>query len=156
AVGILDSGPQARWGSINGMDVQLRLIRHPAQDSNFRLFPSAAYMMRHVYQLGRTVLGDVDVRIVNVARSPESATPLRAQSSTYLHLFGLDDVNNQSGASGPDGKFDNDVNRLDVANGFLFMPGTRPFSPSIRRLQERLASAGVLPDSVAALASSFA
>jgi len=114
-------------------------------------------MMRHVYFLGGTDLNDIDVQIASVdpaRRDPRA--PLRAPMSTYLHMFGLDDFDNATGRAVPDGKFDNDINRIDAGGGFLFMPGVRPFSPSLKRLRARFAAAGVAPDSIESIAQSFA
>src|SRR5262249_7926424 len=55
----------------------------------------------------------------------------------------------------PDGKFDNDVNRIDPDQGFLFMPGVRPFSPPKARILERLLSAHVPAASADSLAQQF-
>src|SRR5262249_50730689 len=98
AIGVLDEGPAARWGSIQGSEVRLRLVRHPDQDAAYAAYPSAAYMMRHVYFLGGTDLNDIDVQIASVdpaRRDPRA--PLRAPMSTYLHMFGLDDFDNATG-----------------------------------------------------------
>src|SRR5262249_14126189 len=131
--------------------------RHPNQDADYAAYPSAAYMMRHVYTFGGTNLSDIDVQIASLdpaRRDPRA--PLRAPMSTYLHMFGLDDFDNLTGRAVPDGKVDNDINRIDAVDGFLFMPGVRPFSPSLKRLKARFAAAGVATDSVESLAQSFA
>src|SRR5262245_26762915 len=156
AIGVLDEGPAARWGSISGNEVRLRLVRHPEQDADYAAHPSAAYMMRHVYILGGMDLRDIDVQIPSLdpaRRDPRA--PLRAPMSTYLHMFGLDDFDNATGTPVPDGKVDNDINRIDAVDGFLFMPGVRPFSPSLKLLKARFAAAGVATDSVESLAESL-
>lgn len=146
AVGVVVTGPNARWGSVTDdpqTRVRLRLLRHPEQDASFSTYPSAAYMMRHVYYLGSAGITNLDLRVVsnNPARQPPDV-PILLQNSTYLHMFGLDEFGDQNSV-GPDGKFDlTDINRLDRDSGFLFMPGIRPFSPPESVLRRRV---GTIP-----------
>ena len=143
AVGVVVTGPNGRWGSVDdtAARVRLRLVRHPEQDASFSSYPSAAYMMRHVYYFGSPGITTLDLKIVSnePSRQPPDV-PIKLQNSTYLHMFGLDELGEQ-GNVGPDGKFDfTDVNRLDRDNGFLFMPGIRPFSPPPHVLEQRVLS----------------
>ena len=119
-------------------------MRHPEQDSQFAQYPSAAYMMRHVYYLGSSGITSFDLHIVRDGSGQQNPeVPLQIPTSTYLHMFGLDELDEQNNFV-PDGKFDIQVvNRLDRDEGLLYMPGVRPFSPPKSVLQRRLASAGI-------------
>src|SRR5262249_48932675 len=130
AVALMVDGTSARWGSVVGHNVRLRLIRHPAQESNFSQYPTASLMMRHVYSLGTQPITRPELHIVSNDPSQENPDPPRnLKTSTYLHMFGLDDLDNGTLQRKPDGLLDNDVNLLDPDQGFLFLPGVRPFSP---------------------------
>jgi len=131
---------------------RLRLVRHPEQDSDYELHPTAPLMMRHVYLLGSSNVQDLELSIES--RSAGNQTPNVPQhlpQSTYLHMFGLDELNQANRPfpqGGPDGLFDiSRANLLDRENGFLFMPGLRPFSPPPEVVTQRLITAGVSQDS---------
>jgi len=152
AVGVVVEGTASRWGSVDIANnvLRMRLIRHPSQDANFANYPSAAYMMRHVYVLGSQGITNLDLRIAaeDPGRVPPEI-PQNLRTSTYLHMFGVDEFDEQNQRR-PDGKFDiQDRNRLNTEEGFLFLPGIRPFSPPEATLRDRLLSAGVSPDSAA-------
>lgn len=158
AVGVVVEGAAGRFGSVDVANniLRMRLIRHPSQDTNFASYPSAAYMMRHVYVLGSQGITNLDLKIASEdpGRVPPEI-PIQLRTSTYLHMFGLDEFDEQNAAR-PDGKFDiQDRNRLNLDEGFLFLPGIRPFSPPLETLRQRVASAGAPADSVDALAQAF-
>jgi len=127
--------------------VKLRLVRHPRQDNDFYAYPTALYMMRFVYPLGSTNLNltAFNVRVVADRPRENPVAPLRLPTSTYLHMFGMDDVNTENGPE-PDDLFDvSRVNLLDPIEGMLFLPGVRPFDPPDDALIRRLVSAGISP-----------
>ena len=134
-------------GDVNesaGNRVKLRLVRHPRQENDFYAYPTALYMMRFVYPLGSTNLNltAFNVRVVTDQLRQNPETPLRIPTSTYLHMFGMDDVDTESRPA-PDALFDvSRVNLLDPVEGLLFLPGTRPFDPPDEVLIRRLVGAG--------------
>jgi hypothetical protein len=129
--------------------VKLRLIRHPVQDAvndeaSFLQYPTNLLMMRHVYVLGAANVQDLEIVIESRSAGDQTPdTPESLPNSTYLHMFGLDDFD-QANAPNPDGVFDQfRANLIDRENGFLFMPGLRPFSPPDEIVSLRLQSAGI-------------
>ena len=154
AVSFIDPSGQ-RVGVINEtvppVSVKLRLLRHPEQDGDFFAYPTSLFMMRHVYYLGSTGIQDLELRIET--QNPGDLAPAEPDSlpgSTYLHMFGLDELD-QTNRPPPDGLFDaHRANLLDEDNGFLFMPGLRPFSPPDEIVIQRLIRAGVPEDSARA------
>lgn len=156
-----DDAQGRRVGDINqqaGNFVRLRLIRHPNQDSRFDDYPTASYMMRHVYVLGSTNVTNLEIAIASAnpgrlnPEVPERIIP----ATTYLHMFGLDELTDNSPGLGPDGRFDfSNYNLYDSQEGLLLLPGTRPFSPPDNVVIQRLITAGVSEtvarDSVAVL-----
>ncbi len=131
---------------------RLRLVRHPEQDSEYTLHPTAPLMMRHVYLLSATNIQDLELSIESRSAGNQAPNvPQRLPQSTYLHMFGLDEydqANRRFPDGGPDGLFDSRrANLLDRENGFLFMPGLRPFSPPAEIITQRLITAGVPQDS---------
>ena len=127
---------------------KLRLLHHPDQDADFYGHPTSLLMMRHVYYLGTTGIQDLELSIeTQVPGDLTPAAPDNLPQSTYLHMFGLDELD-QANRPGPDGLFDTHrANLLDEDNGFLFMPGLRPFSPPEDIVVRRLIDAGVPEDS---------
>src|SRR5262249_13980657 len=105
AVAVMVDGASARWGSVADQNnVRLRLIRHPEQESNFSQFPTAPLMMRHVYSLGTQSITRLELHIVSDDPSQENPdSPRNFKTSTYLHMFGLDNVDNSTLANKPDG-----------------------------------------------------
>jgi hypothetical protein len=126
--------------------VRLRLVRHPDQESDFARFPTSPLMMRHVYVLSSANLTNLDIRITRVRTGIQNPdVPPLAQQTTYLHMFGLDDLDASNNLT-PDGQFDfQQANLLNRDEGFLFMPGPRPFSPPDAIVIQRLISGGVAP-----------
>jgi hypothetical protein len=142
------TGPNGDVGSIDEdaapPAVRMRLIRHPDQESDYHSYPTAPLMMRHVYVLGSAGVEELEVRIQSLQSGDTNPDePDNVPGSTYLHMFGLDDFD-QANRANPDALFDiNRSNLLDRDNGFLFMPGVRPFSPPPEIVSERLRSAGI-------------
>jgi hypothetical protein len=124
--------------------VRLRLVRHPNQDVSFDDHPTSIYMMRHVYVLPATQVSNLDVKIVTHAPGDQDPDiPNRAPQTTYLHMYGLDAVDAANNLT-PDGVFDQSrVNLWDPEEGFLYLPGLRPFSPPDQIVAQRLLDAGI-------------
>jgi hypothetical protein len=157
AVGIaIEGATQLGTTSTNGRQVWLKLVRHPEQETDFNRFPTAAYMMRHVYALGSSDVSNLEVKIVSERSGKDNPdVPDHLPNSTYLHMFGLDDLDT-AGQRHPDGIIDlQNPNLVSRENGFLYMPGVRPFSPPdsvlVRRLQATGLSRQVAVDSLDAL-----
>jgi hypothetical protein len=121
-----------------------RLVRHPDQEANYFAHPTSPYMMRHVYSLGARSITSLELDLVS--QLPGKLLPgvpdnIPDPGSTYLHMFGLDEID-QDNRPIPDGVFDEfRANTWDAENGYLFLPGLRPFSPPDEVLLQRLASA---------------
>lgn len=150
-IGVLFDRP-GRFGTLPapapGADPQLRLrlVRHPSQDSNFDRFPTAPLMMRHVYALSSTDLTNLELDIARAQTSLNPDVPPNVPTTTYLHMFGLDDLDTANNRV-PDGIFDiQQVNLIDRDQGLLFMPGPRPFSPPDAVIIQRLTTGGVPAD----------
>jgi hypothetical protein len=157
AVAISFQDPNAQSvGSIpsdpNDVRVRLRLVRHPNQDTDFVQYPTNLYMMRHVYVLSSTDITNLDVSIVEDRARDNADAPINLPTSSYLHMFGLDDLNEANRLT-PDHKFDiANPNLVDLNEGLLLLPGVRPFSPPAeivrQRLQSALPAGTVLADSL--------
>jgi hypothetical protein len=128
--------------------VRMRLLRHPDQEGRFEEYPTSLLMMRHVYLTGSTNIDGLEVSIQSREAGKEVPdSPQNLPASTYLHMFGLDELD-QANAMNPDGRFDMARSNLwDGWSGFLFLPGLRPFSPPDSVVVGRLIRAGVPPDS---------
>jgi hypothetical protein len=126
-------------------EVRLRLIRHPEQEQGgFTRYPTAPLMMRHVYVLGSSRMTNLTLKIARSGSGiPNPDVPPNVQATTYLHMFGLDDFDAEN-TRRPDGVFDiQNPNLTNTDEGFLFLPGPRPFSPPDSIVIERLVAAGV-------------
>ncbi|MFQ5600159.1 MAG: hypothetical protein ACE5G2_06355 [Candidatus Krumholzibacteriia bacterium] len=124
--------------------VRLRLIRHPDQDQEFEKYPTSVHMMRHVYVLPATSLSRLELSIESLASGDQNRdVPDNLPNSTYLHMFGLDELD-EANRPVPDGLFDESrTNLWDPQQGFLFLPGLRPFGPPPEIVSLRLRRAGV-------------
>lgn len=98
-------------------------------------------MFRHIYYLGSRNI-DEDGFEINIFYDPPSGDAQETISTdagtiTYLHLFGLDNVD-QGGEDKPDNLIDKNNNILRLGQGELEFPSLRPFDDIAGTLQPAL------------------
>ena len=87
---------------------------------------------KNVYNLGGRNI-DPEGFELKLFYKPPSGDPLEAltidgQATGFLHIFGLDNIN-ESGQESPDNIIDIDPNIISLARGELIFPNLRPFDP---------------------------
>ncbi|MCX5754123.1 MAG: cell surface protein SprA [Candidatus Krumholzibacteria bacterium] len=96
-------------------------------------------MMRNVYSLGSSQIDPKSLRIRIEDTSNNSNKNIHPASNlSYLRIFGLDRVINNTGLPGKDDLVDNTLGVIDYERGYLMFPFYEPFNPPAWRTHQYL------------------
>ncbi len=91
--------------------------------------------MKNIYQINASNVNINDTRIGlwYIRQSNDSTDVIEGTSDKLVTIFGVDQVNNSTGAAPPDGLFDLRPPFFDPVRGEITFPSTEPFGDGLRR-----------------------
>ncbi len=115
----------------------LKLISYPNLQPGFRTLWKR--QMKNIYDINaRNVnVAETKINIWYINRNNDSSDVLPGAPDKLVTIFGVDQVNNGTGAAPPDGVFDMMPPFFDAVEGTITFPSSRPFDSSIVRYFRR-------------------
>jgi cell surface protein SprA len=118
-------------GSANKDTLILKLIYRPNMQPGFKTIWKR--QMKNIYDINsRNVnINDTKINIWYVNKSNDSTDVLEGAPDKLVTIFGVDQVNNSTGAPPPDGLFDLRPPFFDALERTITFPSTRPFDSAL-------------------------
>jgi len=111
----------------------LKLVYVPNMSPNYDTLWSR--MMKNIYSINATNvnISETKINIWYVRQSNDSVDVLEGVPDKLVTIFGVDQVNNSSGAAPPDGEFDLRPPFFDPVRGEITFPSVEPFAGGLRQ-----------------------
>lgn len=95
--------------------------------------------MKNIYRIDATNVNvsETDINIWYIRQSNDSTDVLEGVPDKLVTIFGVDQVNNSTGASPPDGVFDLTYPFFDARTGEITFPSSEPFGDGLREYFSR-------------------
>jgi len=137
-----DPSDDRYYGTLSGLSGErdtliLKLIYRPNLQPGFTSLWKR--QMKNIYDLNvRNVnVNDTRINIWYINKSNDSTDILEGAPDKLVTIFGVDQVNNSTGAPPPDGLFDLRIPFFDPNEGTITFPSTRPFDSALVRYFSR-------------------
>ncbi len=110
----------------------LKLVYHPNMQPGFRSIWKR--QMKNIYQINATNVNvdETDISIWYIRQSNDSVDVLEGAPDKLVTIMGVDQVNNATGQTPPDGKFDLRHPFFDTRTGEITFPSPEPFRDGLR------------------------